>query len=225
MIRWCAAFLLVPVALAAEPLDLSDPTPRAVLVELEISSSAAAVGQTYAPPLPATYSASGGTGTLVIPVESHEAMRTVPALPPVPGSFTPVVISIELATGAATSLLFGGEQALGGQTFSFATSGLSTSAVAGFTSEQSLFFCTSGPGCTIVPGAPYDPLTGKINLVGSEAQAGCDGSFCVPAASYFSRHGDLRLSEAPVVPALPGLAGAVLFLGLGCAAAFRRRTN
>jgi hypothetical protein len=76
-----------------------------------------------------------------------------------------------------------------------------------------------------VPGAPYDPLTGKINLVGSEAQAGCDGSFCVPAASYFSRHGDLRLSEGPVVPVLPGLAGAVLILGLGGAAAFRRRST
>jgi hypothetical protein len=220
-----AAFLLLPAALAAEPLHLNDPTPRDVLVQVENSGNPGVVGQSFAPPVPATYSASGGTGTLVIPIESHQALRMSPAIPPVPGSFTPFVISIDLATGAATSQPASGAHAGGGQTFSFTTNALATSGPAGFMPSQAQVFCTSGAGCTLVPGAPYDPLTGEINLVGSEVQEGCDGSFCIPPVTFFSRQGDLRLSEAPVVPALPGLAGAVLFLGLGCAAAFRRRSN
>ena len=60
-----------------------------------------------------------------------------------------------------------------------------------------------GETCVIVPGAPYDPVTGKINLVGFETQMGCDGAFCSESFP-FAKFGDLRLSEGPpLVPALP----------------------
>jgi hypothetical protein len=222
--RLLAAAILLPAALSAEPLDLNDPTPRAVLVEVENSPGSATVGQSFqAPPQPASYSASGGIGTLVIPVESHQALRLSPGLPPVPGSFTPLVIAIDLATGAATSQPASGAQACCGLTFSFTMNALSTSGLAGFTNSG--LFCTAGPGCTLVPGASYDPLTGKLNLVGSQTQEGCDGPSCIPSHTVFIPQGDLRLSEVPVVPALPAPAAVLLFLSIGGAAAFRRSRN
>lgn len=228
-----------PLAASPQPLDLNDPTPRAVLVELETSTAPGTVGASFGAPLPATYSASGGTGTLVIPVESHEAMRA--GLLPVPGSYTPIVIEIDLATGAATSQPASGAQADAGQTFSFALSALSTAAPAGFVGPQfPPLFCTSqqeidnlcpsfppicGKTCTLVPGAPYNAATGKLDLVGSETQQGCDGTFCQGPFTFFSTQGDLRLSEGPEVPALPAAAGALLFLWLGASAVLHRKRN
>jgi len=72
-------------------------------------------------------------------------------------------------------------------------------------------FC--GQTCTIVPGNAYDPGSGKVNLVGRETQNGCDGSFCQGPFDMFTQRGDLRLTEAAEVPALPGLAPIAL-LGL-----------
>ena len=234
-----AALALAPAAALAEPLDVLDPTPRSVLVEREISTDPATVGQSYGPPVPATYSASGGTGTLVIPIESHQTLRGGPAIPPVPGSYTPIVISIDLATGAATSQPAAGAHAGGGQTFSFAVNALSTSAPGGFVGPQfPPLFCASqaevdaqcptfppicGKTCFLVPGAAYDPLTGEINLVGSETQQGCDGTFCQGPFTMFSTQGDLRFSEGPDVPALPAPAAALLLVCLLAATPRRRK--
>jgi hypothetical protein len=62
-------------SLAMTPLDVQDPTPRPVLAEWENSTDLSAVGVSYAPPVDASYSASGNVGTLVIPIVSHETMR------------------------------------------------------------------------------------------------------------------------------------------------------
>ena len=235
-IAWAPATALAQ----ATPLDVADPTPRAVLVQVETSSNLATVGQSFGPLLPATYSAAGGVGTLVIPVASHEAMRAG-GIPPVPGSFTPIVIQIDLATHAASSQSAGGAQAGGGQTFSFSLSALSTSGPAGFVGPTfPPLFCTSqqqvndlcpvfppicGKTCTLVPGSPYDPGTGKLNLVGSETQQGCDGSLCQGPFTFFTGFGDLRVFEPDVVPALPWPAAALLALLLAVAVALRIRPH
>ena len=81
------------------------------------------------------------------------------------------------------------------------TRDLSTTATAGFAFLPQFpgfpFFCDT---CTLVPGAPYDPATGKINAVGSDHLVAPD----IPSLTSFSRAGDLRLSESPAqaVPAL-----------------------
>jgi hypothetical protein len=237
-VRWL--FLaLVPVAAYAQgtPLDVSDPTPRDVLFQLESSANLATVGQSFGPALPATYSASGGVGTLVIPIASHEAMRG--GLPPIPGTFTPLVIHIDLATHAATSEAASGAQSQGQLGFSFTLHPLSTVGPAGFIGPTlPPLFCTSqqqvddlcpvfppicGETCTLVPGSAYDPGTGKVNLVGSETQQGCDGGVCQGPFVLFTRFGDLRLLEATEVPALPWPAAMLLALLLLAAVAVSTR--
>jgi hypothetical protein len=75
------------------------------------------------------------------------------------------------------------------------TRDLSTTATAGFAFLPQFpgfpFFCDT---CTLVPGAPYDPATGKIHAVGSDDLVAPD----IPSLTGFSRAGDLRLSESPV---------------------------
>lgn len=235
---WLALVALAPAhAFAQTPLDVNDPTPRDVLVQLETSANLGVVGVTYGPALPATYSASGGVGTLVIPVASHEAMRS--GLPPIPGSFTPVVIHIDLTTLAASSEAASGAQGQGQFGLSFTLNPLNTTGPAGFIGPTlPPLFCTSqqqvddlcpvfppicGETCTLVPGSLYDPGTGKVNLVGSETQQGCDGAVCQGPFTYFTRFGDLRLLEADVVPALPWPTAMLLALLLLAAAASSTR--
>jgi hypothetical protein len=216
---------------AAEPLDPFDPTPRAIQVELENSTDVGVVGVSYGPPAAASYSVSGGIGTVVIPVASHEQLRTQ-GLPPIPGSFTPVVIQIDLGDLGASSQTASGAFQSGGLLAGFTQNPLGSDTLAGHASSESVpIFCTSqaqidqlcqivpsfcGLTCEIVPGAAYDPATGKLNLVGSEDVQGCDGSICFGPFTYFSQHGDLRLTEAPApqVPALPAPALALLAASL-----------
>jgi hypothetical protein len=230
------SFALAPLGAASEPLDLNDPTPRSVLFQVESSTNPATVGQSYGgPSLPATYSASGGTGTLVIPVASHEALRG--GLTPVPGSFTPILIQFDLATLAATSQPAGGQATDGGNlTFSWSLHALTTNGTAGFvgpnftppllcTSQQQIDqFCQvyppiCGKTCIQVAGSAFDPASGKVNLVGGEDQSGCDGTICQGPFGVITLLGDLRISEAPAAPALPWPAVPVLALSLLAATA------
>ena len=221
------------------PLDVSDPTSRSVYVQVESSSSPGTVGQTFGPVFPATWTASGNTGTLTISIATHEQMRSG-GYTPIPGSFTPIVIEIDRTTLEATSQAASGQAVSGQVQFGFSTSPLGTTATAGYTSGGNLppLFCTSqaqldqlcqiapqycGATCNIVPGHAYEPATGEINLVGSEAQYGCDGSFCQGPFDMFTARGDLRLTEAAEIPALPGLAPLALFALLVAAA--RRPTS
>jgi hypothetical protein len=232
-----AVLALAAATAHAEPLDLNDPTPRDVLFQVETSGNLATVGQSFGPALPATYSASGGIGTLVIPISSHEALRAF--LPPVPGSFTPIVIQIDLATHAATSQPAGGQMADGPITFAFTQNALGTGTTGGFVGPTlAPLFCISqqqvdnlcpifppicGQTCTLVPGSVYDPQSGELNLIGSETQSGCDGAVCQGPFDLFTQRGDLRLSEATEIPLLPAPAGALLFLCLLATAVPPRR--
>jgi hypothetical protein len=47
-------------------------------------------------------------------------------------------------------------------------------------------FCASGDDCTIVPGSPYDPLTGRANAV---------GIIVTSVFNTFTPFGDIRLTE------------------------------
>ena len=214
----CAALvgIATPAAIAQTPLDVFDPTPRDVLVQANVSFIA-------------TYSASGNTGTLVIPVAAHEQMRSG-FLDPVPTTFTPITIDIDLTTFEATSSPASGAMSSGPISLSFATGVLDTTALAGFMGPSvPPLFCTSqaevdafcmvvplfcGQVCTIVPGVNYNGSTGEVQLVGSESQQGCDGAVCSGPFTYFSDL-DLQLFEAPELgmadsPTVPMLAGILL---------------
>ena len=208
-------FLVSPIARAdTQALNLLDPSTREVFVELEISSDRSVVGQSYGPPVSALYSASGGIGTLVIPVESHEELR------PFAGELQPVVIEIDLGDFSAVSSTSG--LAPGSIAFS---QDLGTETLAGYALvELQPVFCASqqeiddeclinplycGATCVLVPGAPYDPNTGKINMVGAETIF-CQFSAC--PYDLFSEFGDMRFTEPQTIPALSPAALALLSL-------------
>lgn len=208
------ASALVPASAGAGPLDVSDPTPRRIQIEFEISQSPLAIGQTWSAPFEARYSATGNTGTVVVLAPTYASAIATDQLDYfevimnwslIPGTATEFRLDIDLTTLQAVA-----------QTASYeisiddisppqngdVTRTLSTTAVAGFGSHPSFpgfpFFCTTG--CVIVPGAPYDPLTGRLNAVGRDVLDAPDVDL-----QSFSRAGDLRLSEAsaPAVPVVP----------------------
>ena len=220
--------LLASSAFAQQPLDILDPSPRDVLVEVENSADLSVVGLSFGPPHLASYSATGNVGTLVIPVASHEDMRSG-FLTPVPGTFTPIVIQIDLTTLSATSQAASGILQNGNIGMAFTQNPLSTEATAGYISGGDIpgpHFCTSqaevdqacltipafcSATCVLVPGALYDVGTGTVNLVGSEQQEGCDGAICSGPFFFFSERGDLRLTE-PAVAEVPTLGRGPLFI-------------
>ena len=234
----CLATCFTAASVAAEqPLNVLDPSLRDVSVQVEISSNLNAVGESFGSPLPATYSASGTVGTLVIPVTSHEAMRAG-VLTPIPGTFTPIVIEIDLTTLTATSQTTSGALESGPILMAFVQNPLGTEAAAGYMTGGDItapIFCASqaevdalcmiepifcGVICVVVPGSPYDAATGEINLVGSEEQQGCDGAVCGGPFVLFTQRGDLRLTEPPLqrVPALAPGAGLLLAVLLAVSA-------
>lgn len=214
---------LTPAPAWAQPLNLADPTPRTIKVQFEISLLPTLIGQTYSASYTATYSATGNIGTVVIPRAVYESAIQTHDLdyfgyPLIAGSAADFTLEIDLTTLEATA------QPLAYQVFvtyppdavGTITRNLSTTAIAGFGYSPSLpgfpFFTTTPCGvCALVPGAPYDPATGKLNAVGSDALDSPDLD-----VSSFARAGDLRLSESatPSVPALSsyGLAGLVVAL-------------
>ena len=208
-------------ARAEMPLDVLDPTPRSVFVEQEASVDPGIVGASFGPPLAASYSVAGNTGTLVIPIASHEAMRAG-FLTPIPGTFTPITIEIDLTSLEATSQSASGSLQNGPILMAFVQAVLSSVAPAGYVTGGDIpspVFCTSqqevddaclvvpaycGATCNLVAGSDYDAAAGRLNLVGSEQQQGCDGGQCFGPFTLFSERGDLRLSE-PDAPQVPGL--------------------
>lgn len=203
-----ATIALLPWASRAVPLDVSDPTLRTVLVEFEISSAPDTVGATFSAPLPATYAASGNTGTLSMPGATYESVVDLLdyfGFPLIPSTSDDFELSIDLTTLAATAqpMTFQVDIDVQGvpQQTGIVTRSLGTDATAGFVFVASApgvpVFCTSDPPapfppCTLVPGSAYDPATGLLNAVGSDALVAPDVSL-----TAFSRAGDLRLSEIP----------------------------
>ena len=242
-----ALLLAAPAASVAQaPLDVQDPTPRAVQVQLE-TSGLGSVGQTFSTPFPASWAVNGNVGTLTISAATHEAMLDGGFPPPVPGAFDPIVIEIDRTTLEATSQPASGAFASPPVSTAFTQNALDTTALAGFMGpDVDPFFCTSqldvdqacmfapqfcGQVCTVVPGSPFDTQTGRVNLVGSVSETACDGALCFGPFDFFSGRGDLRFSEAPPAPAVPLLPGwgtsllAGLLGGIGSLSVRRRATQ
>lgn len=231
-----ALALLAADSGAAPPLQITNATPRAILVQLESSSAPDAVAQSFGGVFPATYSATGNVGTVVISAATHEAMYAGFFPAPAPGSFQPYVIEIDLTTHHATSQPTSGGFQSGPLTQSFSRGALTTNGSAGVVvSGVPPFACTSqmdvdnlcafvplfcGKTCSIVSGSAYATGSGKLNLVGNENVSGCDGGVCQGPFTYFTPSGDLKLSEAitPSVPALAPWAIALLLVALVAAA-------
>lgn len=214
---------LCPAVTRAQPLDLTDPTSRTIRVEFEVSVDPSTVGQTYSASFDATYSATGNTGTVVISGAEYESAIQVFGLDYfdviltgtlVSASASDFVLDIDLTTLEAAALPFSYQISITSpvQQIGTVTRNLSTTALAGFAFVPELpgfpVFCDF---CLIVPGAPYDPTTGKINAVGSDQLDAPDIDLL-----GFSRAGDLRLSESAEksVPALSsyGLSGLAVVL-------------
>jgi len=233
---------------AGEPLDVHDPTPRSVFFETEISSEPNEVGQVFGSAHPAAWSASGNIGTLTISAATHEALRSGGGWTPVPDSFDPIVIQIDLTTLEATSAPAFGAIETGNVGLAFTQNVLDSTAVVAYIGpDVDPFICTSqaqvdalcpiapqfcGQFCIPAAGSAYDEDTGLLNLVGSETQTACDGGQCFGPYDFFTAAGDLRLTEAavpepPAPPTLPALApagSALLSLLLGSVALRRIRT-
>lgn len=226
---------LLPSAARAQgtPLDVTNPTSRAVFVQLENSANRAIVGQSFGPPFSASWSVSGNTGTVTISAETFEEMLDI-GMPPVPESFTPLVIEIDRTSLQATSQVANAGYDNGAAWLTIELQALDTTATGGFVGPTAPpLFCQSqlqvdqacqffpvfcGQTCNLVPGSPYDPASGRVNLIGVEIRDGCDGSFCPGALHYFTTFGDLRLTDSVEVPMLPGGTAFVLLAALGACA-------
>ena len=202
---------LCPAVARAQPLDLADSTPRTIQVEFEVSNDPAIVGQTYSTSFDATYSATGNTGTVVISGAEYESaiqafgldyFDTILTGTVVSASASDFVLEIDLTTLEAAALPFSYQISITSpvQQIGTVTRNLSTTALAGFAFVPEIpgfpVFCDV---CLIVPGAPYDPTTGKINAVGSDQLVAPDINLL-----GFSRAGDLRLTESSAQP-IPAL--------------------
>ncbi len=201
--RYTAALLLVlslcvgPAA-ADTPFDVTNLTARGILVQVdEDVTDYSAIGSMFGTAVEGTWISNGTIGVVTVSgsVVENLISTVFDGVTVVPGSFTDYQIVIDLATLEVTNASISGQidvPILGTQAF---TQTASSTTLAGF-ELASIFgleypaFCTSGTGCTIVPGLPYDPATGQLNAVGE-----IDTLFQV-----FTPFGDLRLTEVPAEP-------------------------
>jgi hypothetical protein len=217
-------------ALAQQPLDLANSAARPVLVEIETSAALDVVGVQFSDPLPASFSVVANVGRVVIDSATYEAFL-LEGTSGAQITASDFVVEIDLATlETVNNPASSGTVILAHAGYAF-TRTLDTQRVAGFanggpagplhcSSQQEIDdLCLIVPDycgvlCVIVPGAPYDSATGKVNLVGFENQDGCGETGCLDI-DMFSDAGDLRLTEVPpIVPALPGAAWLLLAVSL-----------
>lgn len=189
--------LLAPRA-AAAPLDLDDPTPRPVDVEFDQESDDfTAQGGSYSTPLRGSFESDGNIAYVTISgpdlaVKIDQLLGGI--LTTLPETFSDYVIAIEVATRAVLAADASGTIHTDFGDFDV-TQIASSAEVAGFRLAD-IFgyelpaFCMSGALCTIVPGAPYDPATGRMNAVGVITGAVVD---------FFTPFGDIRLREAEAI--------------------------
>jgi hypothetical protein len=178
----------------AGPLNLADPTPRQIRIEVDQElHDYGAIGAAYSLPIQASFTSDGTVATIVVPGSATAAFIDeffAGAVTTVPGSFSDYVITIDVASGDVTSASATGtlNTAVGlvpvAQTASSTT--LAGFEIFPFMGFDFPLFCTSGATCTIVPGAPYDPLTGRANAV---------GIIVTSVFNTFTPFGDIRLTE------------------------------
>jgi hypothetical protein len=193
-----ALAVLLPRAAAAVPVDLTNPTPRTVRIEIDQEQhDYAARGGAYTLPLDATFTSNGTVATIDVDGSAVGAFVDAyfaGAVSAVRGSFSDYVLTIDVASGAVLSATVSGTLSTVVGDVPIAQTA-SSSDVAGFQLFPFMgftipLFCTSGDGCTLVPGAPYDPLTGTANAV---------GIIVTSVFNTLTPFGDIRLSELPAL--------------------------
>jgi hypothetical protein len=203
--------LLAAFPVSGEPLDVLDAGPRVILLEIEVSPSPGSVGQQYSAPYPATYSVSGGTGTVTLAgalYESHLDSHGGPGgAIPSPGTFSDYTLEIDLSTLDVTGQVWG---LLIYPAGSLSTN-VSTTTAGGFIIHPDVdgpLFCDPQtlPGCTLIPAAAYDPQTGKLNALGPDRVS---SHFTI---DLFSFVGDVRLREVPPPQSVPSVPRAGLLV-------------
>jgi hypothetical protein len=219
----CTGLLAAPAG--AEPLDLEDATPRTIQVEMQ--------GVVVS----AGYAVQAGAGVVSISAESHQQLRPH-FLEPVPESFTPLTLTIDLADGSGTSSLASGGYESYPLSESFTQGPLSTETVAGYMQGNSLppLYCASqqqideacllqpifcGVVCVPVAGSRFDPDTGEVALVGGEERLGCDGGLCFGPYVYLGLLDPVLSELAAPVPSLGSVGRVALPLALLLLAAAR----
>lgn len=180
----------------AQPVDLADPTPRTVLVQVDENvDDFGSIGTQFGTAIAGAFSSDGATATVSVSGADIEALVELVfagAAAVVPGSFSDYVVEIDVASGAVLSASVSGLVTLPIVGTISVEQTASSSTLAGFQLTNIFgylvpIFCTSGASCTIVPGLPYDPATGQLNAVGLIATI----------FNVFTPFGDLRLSEVP----------------------------
>jgi hypothetical protein len=216
------------------PFDITDPTERDVLIDIELSENPEILGgdpnarfgsELGVEQLRGRWTSDGTTGTIHVPGAQMEAFLlaafgptgVIPeGLIPVPGSFSDLVVTVDIATGNAADPVSGILDPLGDKEGEFLqevnttggpySSGLGSipGSVTGFDTVSSFggnldLFCTDqfsqlggsacglGPlGSAFVPSSPYDPSTGLVNMT---------GPLTLGTSVVFSTLGDARLLE------------------------------
>lgn len=235
-----AASLVLGLAaeLRAEPVDLSNPTPRTVRVEFEVSPHPEELGLVWSAPFDASFSVSGDRAVIVVDSADYEDFLAtyggVGGFVPIPGSWFPFVLMIDRADLDADGyglgqVVFppgggGGGAQVGRSIQTYGFTGL-----AGwfeFSPGSGQYLACPGPlpfaTCHPVTSSAYDSATGLLNAPGRDTFTHSD----IPPGFFplFGTHGELRLSEAvTAVPALPvawwiALAAALVLVGLAATA-------
>lgn len=190
------ALLLAVPATAGVPFDIDDPTPRPIRVELDEEVNDFGVqGGAYGVPLIGSFSSDGSVATVTLPgptIESRIALLFEGLLDPQPGSFSDYVIRIDVATrevlsADATGVLDAGPAGVLSITQTASSTETAGFFLALFQGFDFPFYCIAGVDCVLVPGAAYDPATGRARAVGRVATGLLD---------FFSPFGDIRLTEA-----------------------------
>jgi len=199
-----SALLLLVGGADADPVDLTIAVDRPILVQVDTDlSNYAAIGAAYGPAESSTLSFDGDVAIVTVPAATISALvdNLFSGLAAsVPGSFSDYVILIDRQTSEVLSATLSGtinivafnlDIALGQTASSTATAGFELIDLFGAILPS---FCTGGGACTIVPGLPYDPVTGALNAVGSASTS---------LGNFFTPFGDMLLSEEPA--SSPGL--------------------
>jgi hypothetical protein len=199
-------------AVLAEPMRIEDPTPRAVLVEFEVSSSdhPHLLDRHYTVPFPA-WLENDSAGNTVVRIPGHILERSLfSTRNPVAGSFSEYVWVFDPDTGEVLSAGFSGtlrhtlDLGLVSTDIEAHVAAKMTTAEAGGFTVPNLFwgrrlrrFCTDAgsDGCTLVEPTRYDRDRGYVNAVGSLE---IDSSFT--SFSTFSALGEARFSEVLTRP-------------------------
>lgn len=181
---------------AAQPLDLSDTTPRDVLVQIdEYVDDYGAVGVAFGAPVTGQLTSDGVISTITLDGATVEALVDTlfaGVATAVPGSFSAYGIEIDVATGTVLSASVSGLVTVPILGAIAIEQTASSNTLAGYTLTNIFgfmlpVFCTGGAGCVIAPGSAYDGMTGQLNAVG----------VITSVFNIFTPFGDLRISEVP----------------------------